>query len=62
MSQQACPVLDTGRDEGNAIDGRFSAACQKFIPGIEPIGKRRRKRIDGFSGAVYIFMDDGNAS
>jgi len=25
--QQACPVLDTGKDEGNAADGRFSAAC-----------------------------------
>ena len=24
--QQACPVLDTGKDEGNAADGRFSAA------------------------------------
>ena len=23
--QQACPVLDTGRDEGKAVDGRFSA-------------------------------------
>ena len=29
--QQACPVLDTGKDEGNpakrGTDGRFSAAC-----------------------------------
>jgi hypothetical protein len=24
--QQACPVLDTGEDEGNAADGRFSTA------------------------------------
>jgi hypothetical protein len=23
----ARPVLDTGKDEGNAADGRFSAAC-----------------------------------
>jgi hypothetical protein len=23
----ACPVLDTGKDEGNAADRRFSAAC-----------------------------------
>jgi len=26
--KQACPVLDTGKDEGNAADGLFSAACQ----------------------------------
>ena len=26
--QQACPVLDTGKDEGNDADGRFSAACR----------------------------------
>jgi len=25
--QQACPVLDTGKDEGNKVDGRFSASC-----------------------------------
>jgi len=25
--QQACPVLDTGKDEENAADGGFSAAC-----------------------------------
>jgi len=25
--QQACRVLDTGKDEGNAADERFSAAC-----------------------------------
>ena len=24
--QQACPVLDTGKDEGNAAEGRFSTA------------------------------------
>jgi len=23
----ACPVLDTGKDEGNEADGCFSAAC-----------------------------------
>jgi hypothetical protein len=27
--QQTCPVLDTGKNEGNAADGRFSAACYK---------------------------------
>jgi len=27
MYAQACPVLDTGKDEGNAADGLFSAAC-----------------------------------
>jgi len=25
--QQTCPTLDTTKDEGNAADGRFSAAC-----------------------------------
>jgi hypothetical protein len=24
---QACPVLDTGKDERNAADGLFSAVC-----------------------------------
>jgi len=25
--QRACPVLDTGKDEGNVADRRFSTAC-----------------------------------
>jgi hypothetical protein len=30
--QQASPMLDTGKDEGNAADGRFSTACQGVTP------------------------------
>jgi hypothetical protein len=60
--RRTCKYAATTRDEGNTVDGCFSASCQKFIPGIGGIGKRRRKWIDGFSGAVYIFKDDGNAS
>jgi hypothetical protein len=27
VRRKACPVLDTGMDEGNEADGRFSTAC-----------------------------------
>jgi hypothetical protein len=60
--RRTCKYVATRRDEGNAVDGCFSAACQKFIPAIARIGKRRRKWIDGFSGAVYISKNDGVAS
>jgi hypothetical protein len=54
-SQQACPVLDAGKDEGNAADGCFSAAClTKKRPETSPPAFSHPKK----SGLSFLFSDE----